>query len=251
MIPPTCELFRALLRRALGGRSVVPNLALALASGAAAGWLAARYLGAGLGERPSAGVLAWLIVHFPQTALYGLGVLSALEITTWYGADARSGWPFQYLAAGGTRDRYVLALGLAGAAGNGLLYLLAIGAWLATALVLGQPASWLWRDTAFLPGALLWLLAPAGFAAAAVALTARAGRAVSLMAVTLLMPWLLLAAVRPDPEFGPPRWLAWTTAIAPPYPVAAGFDALAFIASYAAIAFAIAWVAAPGRVLRA
>ena len=65
--------------------------------------------------------------------MYGLGVLAALQLATAYDTDARSGWTMQYLAAGGTSDRYILALASAGAAAGGLLYLLAAGAWLAVA----------------------------------------------------------------------------------------------------------------------
>ncbi|NJD11636.1 MAG: hypothetical protein FIB01_14780 [Gemmatimonadetes bacterium] len=251
MIPPACELFRALLRRALGGRDVAASLALVTAIGALSGWLAARYVGAGLGERPSAGLLPWLLVRFPQTALYGLGALAALQVAGGYGEDARTGWTAPYFAAGGTRDRYIIALALAGGGAHGLRYLLAVGSWLGAAAAFGRPIFLVGDDVAFLPVSLLWLAAPAAFAAAALALTAHGGRAVLLMAIVTCLPWALLAALRPDPDAGLPGWLLWATAGAPPYPVAADLASAGAGIAYAALLLAFAWAAAPFRILRA
>ena len=250
MIPPACELFRALLRRALGGRSVLANLVMAAAAGGVGGWMAAGYLREGLGERPSAGLVAWLLVNFQHTAMYGLGMLGALQLAAAYGDDARTGWTVQYLAAGGTRDRYILALAAASACAGGLLYLLAVSVWLAAATAFGRPVALLPASTAFLPVALLWLWSPAAFAAAAMALAARPGRAVCVMAGILLMPWLLLAALGPDPALGPPSWLPWTAAASPPYPADRGMPALCIIIAYSALLLATAWALAPRRLLR-
>jgi len=157
-MPSLSELFRALLRRALGGRTMGASLLAALAAGAAAGWLSARYLSAGLGATPSRGIVAWLLVHYDAAALYGLGALAALQVTTSYADDLRAGWPIQYLAAGGTRDRYALALAGAHTAGAGLFYLLTVSTWLLTATAFGRPVSWLPATTLRLPFGLLWLL---------------------------------------------------------------------------------------------
>jgi len=249
MIPPPCELFRALLRRALGGRTAVSGLMLASAGGAAAGWVAARCLLAGIGTRPSNGLMAWLLVNFQDSALYGLGVFAAGQIAAAYGEDARTGWTVQYLAAGGTRDRYILALAAAGAAASALFYLLAVSAWLAVGTAFGRPVSLLGGSTAFVPVALLWLASPAAFAAAALVLTAGAGRAVALMLATVVLPWLVLAALRPDPDAGAPAWLVWATALSPPYPVSASLAGCCVSTGYAALVLGIAW-AAPRRLLR-
>jgi hypothetical protein len=250
MTPPSGELYRTLLRRALGGRSIPASLVLALVTGVAGGWLAARYLAAGVGDRPSSGMLAWLLVHFPHSAMYVLGLVAALQLATAYGDDARAGWTVQHLAAGGTRDRYVLALAAGGWSASALEYLLATSAWLATATSFGRPASLLLAGAAFLPVALLWLASPCAFAAAAVALTARTGRSVGLMVGVMLLPWLVLAAIRPDPDIGAPAWLPWLAIASPPYQADANIGTLGLIIAYPALLLGIAWLAAPGRLLR-
>jgi ABC-type multidrug transport system ATPase subunit len=188
LTPPSSELLRALLGRALGDRSAPARLVLATTAGAAAGWLAARYLAAGMGDRVSSGILAWLLVRFPSSAMCALGIVAALQLAAAFADDARTGWTVQYLAAGGTRDRYILALAAAGWGASGLEYLLATSTWLTTATLFGRPASLLSATTAFLPLALLWLASPCAYAAAAVALTGRAGRAVALMVGVTLHP---------------------------------------------------------------
>jgi len=250
MKPSACELYRSLLRRAVGGRSAFVAVLASLAVGAVAGAVAARCLLAGLGTRPSTGLVAWLLVNFPQTSLYGLGVHAAGQVVAAGGDDARTGWTTQYLAAGGTRDRYVLALAAASTTAAALFYLLATSAWLAVGTAFGRPVSLLGASTAFVPVAMLWLATPAAFAAAAIALTARTGRAVALMLAVVALPWLVLAALRPAPEVGAPAWLVWTTALAPPYPVSAGASACLYSTGYAALLLGIAWLAAPQRLLR-
>ena len=248
--PASGELFRALLRRALGGRGAGAWLLLAAGVGAAAGWLAARLLAAGLGDRPSAGIIAWLLVHFPYTALYGLGLLGAIQLLVCYGDDARSGWTAQFLAAGATRDRYLLALAFAGACATALLYLVSVSSWLVVATAFGRPVPLLLPDTALLLVALLWLATPSAFAAAAVAITGRPGGAVALMLAVVVVPWILLATLGGPPDARLARWLMWATAAAPPYPIAPGVLAPFTITAYAGLGLAFAWVFAPRRLLR-
>jgi hypothetical protein len=218
--------------------------------GILAGWLAGRCHAVGVGDRMSSGLLAWLIVRFPHTAMYALGIVAALQLVTAYGEDARTGWTPQYLAAGGSRDRYILALAGAGAGAAGLLYLLAVAAWLAAATALGRPASLLPASTALVPVGIAWQLSATAFAAAAVALAGTAGRALGLMGGVVLLPWVALATLRPDPSTGAPAWIAWLTLLSPPYPVAADVGTAFLLSVYPGLLLALAWLLAPRRLLR-
>lgn len=250
MTPPTCELFRTLLRRALGRQSAPASMIGAVALGVLGGWVAARCHAAGVGDRTSSGLLAWLVVRFPHTAMYGLGSFAALQLVAAYDEDARTGWTPQYLAAGGSRDRYILALAGAGACATGLLYLLAVAAWLAAATALGRPVSLLPASTALVPVAIAWQLSATAFAAAAVALAGSAGRALGLMGGVVLLPWVALAALRPDPSTGAPAWIAWLTLLSPPYPVSPDVATAFLLAVYPGLLLALAWLLAPRRLLR-
>jgi len=70
------------------------------------------------------------------------------------------------------------------------------------------------------------------------------------MVGVMLLPWLVLAAIRPDPDLGAPAWLPWLAIASPPYQADANIGTLGLIIAYPALLLGIAWLAAPGRLLR-
>lgn len=214
--------------------------ALAAATGLAAGWLAHQYLDPRFDPGPMA-LLVGLVTGFPRTAAYAVGFAFAWRLAGDYGRDASSGWTQQYLAAGGTRDRYVVALTIAEALHAVTAFVIAVGAWSAVvSLGGGGGAPWLAVSRVVVPGSL-WIAGACALMALLVCVTLRPGTAQALLLLLYLGPLVALAMSAMRNE-APPALAIWLFRLTPPAGLHAGPDALFLAVLYVALALGAGWL---------
>lgn len=208
-------LLAVLLRRALGVRSGLVLGVVGLAAGATAGLLTHGTVGAGAPFGPD--LVGGLLRDFPGTARLAIGLAFAFRTASDASVDAQRGWTLQVLAAGATRESYLMALIAANAAAAALLFLTSAFAWALVLLAQGEGQAGMQIVLHWLPVTLLWIVAACTFGGAAVAITTRAGTAQALMAALLILPIAIMMSRGVASATDPPAWLPYLFAFRIPF----------------------------------
>lgn len=198
-------LLRALLQRALGARHGTLLGVAGIAMGAVAGLLTEGAVGPGTLRGPD--LVGGMLRDFPGTARLAVGLAFAFRTASDASLDAQKGWTQPVLAAGATRESYLVMLIVANATAAALLFFVSSFAWALALLAQGAGPAGMTLVLEWLPVSLLWIAAACSFGGAAVALTTRAGTAQALMAALLILPIAILMSRGIAAADNPPAWL--------------------------------------------
>ena len=243
--PSRLDLVRALALRDLNARSVFIQAVGCAAAGIAAGWVAAAI------PDGSGGAAANVVLRFDSTLAVIFALTAIVRTMTWLDNDADADWCLQIMAAGGSRDLFMLSLPAVTAAVSMCGWLCGAACFALTLAQRGHDTAALFRVAAGTGPAALLFLSAAGFGCA-VGAVVRGAAGFRLAAALLVAPWIAVWLTLPVTAgtSSPGLLIRLLSYPAPRLFLATSLTQVAFVVFYCGVVLLIPVVMSDGRVGR-